>query len=419
MKHFLKSLIFLSFFLAILCCAISRESGVKTASKIEPADTIRYVDNGNICEYQMVKEIDLGDDVFGVFFGEYGENAGKLKAVKKANALTLYGPDLSVTGEKKISRVYSSPNVKYLGLEICEKIPTSSKSGKRKFVLTDENGNVIWNKEYEISYDMIGPYCFVSDKGIVAEFDNSYGILVFYDIIGNITKKVQLFKSGSESDRRGIFGKFSGNGNFFAAGVNDPDKEIFTGGTGAILFDSKGNKVWNYPTSKNHLVPIYISYNGKYIITSVMEDMRDKNDYLREDRVITYLLGSKGNLIREYPGIYISSNEGGFSLSEKYIIIKDVRYKCAYLIETETGDRLFKFNLFGRGLPLKDVKISEAARLIGVTFGDTVELISFNGVKLWAKEIPNVYELGLSENGNTVTVRSKNKILRFEKVKEK
>ncbi len=417
MKNFVKSLIFLGFFSSILCCAISRESGVKMPSEIEPADTIRYVDNGNICEYEMVEEIDLGENVYKVWFGKDEENAGKLKAIKKANTLTLYGSNLSFIGEKEVSRVYASPNAKYMGLEIYAEIPTKSEAGKRKFVLIDENGNVIWNKEYKISYDMIGPYYFVSDKGTVAEFDNSYGILIFYDISGNVKKKVQLFESGSFSDRRGIFGKFSGNGNYFVAGVNDPDKEIFSGSTGVILFESTGNKVWDYQTGKDYLVPIYISYNGNYIITSAKEDMMDKDDYLRKDRATTFLLGKGGNLIREYPGIYISNNEGDFSSSEKYVIIRDVRYEYAYLIETETGNKLSKFSLFGTGKSLKDVKIAEATKLIGITYDNKVELIQFNGVKAWSKEVSNPEDLWLSDDGSKITVRSNNKILRFEKVK--
>lgn len=429
MKHFVKTLIFLTIFSTIQSVAISRKSGVKDPSEIEPADTTRYMDKGNIWEYNLAEEIDLGGNVYKVWLEE---NSGQPRLVKyhvkydkeEVKAEKVDKPDLAFykssntrASEMAVARVFPSPNLEYVGVTQYLKVPTKRELGKMKFVLLDKNGSEIWGKEYDIGYEWGGRTYYVSDKGDVGEFDNSHGTLTFYERGGSRVKRVQFFKEGAWEPARGIRGKFSGNGDYFVAGVNDPDKEIFSSGTGVILFASVGEELWRFETEGNHTNGIYISNAGNYIIVSSSTwGKGNVSSYAPIDN-FAYLLDRAGHLIKEYPRFLLSSNSGNFSPSEDYVIVYEVEGQTVYLLDTKTGDRLFKFSLKGTRRHINSVRIAEKGKLIGITYHNKIELIQFNGVKAWSKEIPNPQNLWLSNDGERLTVRSKNKILRFERIK--
>jgi len=392
---------------------------------IEPADTIRYIDKGNIYEYEMVEEIDLGGDVYKVWFGKdsgyprlvkYHGKVIKQGMVRKPD-MVLYNSNFKKIREMVISRVYPSPRLEYIGLTKCLKSPTTSEKGKMKLILLDENGNKIWEKEYATGYDYSGPYYFVSDKGEVVEYDNSLGKLTFYGIKGDEIKKIQLFKKGYWDEGRNVRGKFSGDGNYFAINLEDPDEEIFSNGTGVILFSERGKELWRFETEGNRVSSIYISREGSYIIASSCIIGTGDLDFYHTIEASTYLFDKTGYLIRKYPGVFIGIWFGEFSPSEDYVIINDVEHERAYIIDTKTGDRLFKYSLLGTGKHLRNVQVAEEGNLIGITYHNKVELIQFNGVKAWSKEIPNPENLWLSNDGSRFTVRTKNKALRFERIK--
>ncbi len=415
MKHFVKSFIFLSLISSILCCAISRESGVKMPSEIEPADTIRYVDKGNIFEYEMVKEIDLGENVYKAWFGKDGEYPRLVKhygEVGKPGLASFYTTDFNRASEIEVGTLYPSPDAEYTGMTNVIGSPATGGTMKMKFVLLDRDGNEIWEKEYEKEYHEGGGSYYVSDKGIVVEYSGK--TLTFYDSKGDKVRGVELLYAGVE---RGITGGFfSKDGNYLVVRVHDPDKEIFSTGTGAMLFNNLGVELWRFKTEGNNACAVYISPKGKYIIVSSVNLGYDEQGIYRSLERTTYLLNREGHLIREYSNLL--SSIADFSSSENYAIVFDAtgKGKRAYLLDTKTGDRLFKFSLMGTRWHVNNVRIAEAGKLIGIAYDNKVELIQFNGVKAWSQEVSNPEDLWLSDDGSKIAVRSKNKILRFEKM---
>jgi hypothetical protein len=414
MKDIIKSFIFLSFLSSILCCAISRETRVKTPSEIEPADTIRYVDKGNICDYQMVKEIDLGDNVYKVWFGKDGEYPRLVEhygEVGKPGFASFYTNDFNKTNEIGVGSLFPSPDAEYTGMSKGIRSPATGKAIKEKFVLLDRDGGEIWGKEYSIGYESGGAAYYVSDKGVVVEYSGK--TLTFYDSKGNKVKGVELLNRGVESGINSGF--FSKDGNYFVINVQDPEKEIFPSGTGVILFNNLGEELWRFKTEEECISTLHISPDGKYIIASSSNLGYDEQGIYRSLERTTYLLNREGHLIRKYPNLL--SSIADFSSSGNYAIVFDASEQKVYLLDTKTGDRLFKFSLLGTRWYVNNVRIAEAAKLIGITYDSKVELIQFNGTKAWSGEVSNPEDLWLSDDGSKITVRSKNKILRFEKVK--
>lgn len=420
MKHLAKSFLFLGLIPAILCCAISRESGVKTPDEIEPADTIRYADNGNIYEYEMVEEIDLGEGVIKVWFGKDGEYPRLViydREFRKFTLISFPTADFNKENKKenKIEkgRFSISPNAEYIGLtkvvEYSEYEPT-----KMKFVLLDKDGNEIWGKEYPTGYESGGAVYYVSDKGAVAEYSGK--TLTFYDSKGNIVKEVELLYSRMVIESGINSGYFSEDGNYLVINVKDPEKEIFSTGTGVILFNNRGEELWRFRTEEESAGRLYISSEGKHIIAASHNWGRDEEGVDGLIKRTTYLLDRAGHLIRKYSNL-ISAN-GTFSSSGNYAIVCDTKEGTTYLLDTKTGDRLFKFSLrgTGRGRHVNNACIAESAKLIGITYSNTIELIQFNGVKAWSHKVSNPKYLWVSDDGSKITVRSENKILRFEKV---
>ena len=414
MRNFAKSLILLVFFSSILCCAISRETRVKSPEEIEPADTIRYLDNGNIFEYRMVEEIDLGENVYKVWFGKDGEYPRLVKYHGKAgtpNLASFQINDFNKRSEIEVGRLFPSPNAEYTGMTNAVEYSATGETIKMRFVLLDKNGNESWGKEYQIGYESGGAVYYVSDNGVVAEYSGK--TLTFYNINGNKVKEVELLYAGME---RGInSGFFSEDGNYLVINVQDPEKELFSSGTGVILFNNLGEELWRFKTEEESAGRLYISSEGKYIIAASSNWGHDEQGIYRSIERTTYLLDKECRLIRKYSNL--SSSPGTFSSSGNYAIVCDAKTHKAYLLETKTGDKLFKFSLMGTRWHVNNARTAEAARLIGITYDNKVELIQFNGVKAWSKEISNPEELWLSDDGSMITVRSNNKILRFERVK--
>ncbi len=414
MRNFAKSLILLVFFSSILCCAISRETRVKSPEEIEPADTIRYLDNGNMYEYKIVEEIDLGGNVYKVWFGrnrEYPQLVKYRGEVGKPSLASFQTVDFYKASKTEVGTLYPSPNVEYTGMSKLIRSPVKGRVIKEKFVLLDKNGNEIWGREYPIEYESGGAAHYVSDKGVVAEYSGK--TLTFYDREGNKLKGVELLNRGVES---GIHsGLFSEDGNYLVVNIQDPEKEIFPSGTGVILLNNRGEELWRFETEEKHVGTLHISPDGKYIIASSTNWGRDEQGIYRSLECTTYLLDREGHLIRKYTNLI--SDPGAFSSSGNYTIVCDARTHKTYLLETKTGDKLFKFSLMGTRWHVNNARIAEAAKLIGITYDDKVELIQFNGIKAWSGEVSNPENLWLSDDGSMITVRSNNKILRFEKVK--
>jgi hypothetical protein len=414
MKNFVKSSILLSFLPAILCCAISRETRVKMPGEIEAADTIRYVDNGNIFEYKMVEETDLGENVYKVWFGgkeEYPRLVKYYGEAEKPSLASFHTADFNKASEIEVGTLYPSPNVQYTGMSKGIRSPATGKAIKVKFVLLDREGNKIWGKEYPIGHEGGGAAHYVSDKGVVAEYSGK--TLTFYDSEGNKVKGVELLYRGME---RGInSGLFSENGNYLVINIQDPEKEIFSSGTGVILFNNRGEELWRFKTEEKYAGVLHISPDGEYIIASSSNlGYNEQGIYGSLERT-TYLLDRAGHLVRKYSNL--SSSPGHFSSSGNNAIVCDAKVQKAYLLDTKTGNKLFKFSLLGTRWHVNNARIAEAAKLIGITYNNKVELIQFNGVKAWSKEISNPEDLWLSDDGSKITVRSNNKILRFKKVK--
>jgi hypothetical protein len=414
MRNFAKSLIFLVFFSSILCCAISRETRIKTPEEIEPADTIRYVDNGNIFEYKMVEEIDLGENVYKVWFGKDGEYprlAIYKGEVEKPSLASFYTADFNKVNEIESGSLRPSPNAEYTGMIKAIKSLDTQELIKKKFVLLDKAGNEIWEKEYPIVFEGGGTNYYVSDNGVVAEYSDK--TLAFYDSKGTKVREVELLHVGLT---KGInSGYFSEDGNYFVINVQDPEKEIFSSGTGVMLFNNRGEELWRFKTEEESAGRLYISSEGKHIIAESSNWGPDKQGIHRLLERTTYLLDREGHLVRKYSRLL--SSPGNFSSSGNYAIVCDVPTSKAYLLDTKTGDRLFKFSLLGTGWHVRNACIAEAAKLIGITYDNKVELIQFNGVKAWSHEVSNPKYLWVSDDGSKITVRSNNKILRFEKVK--
>ena len=164
---------------------------------IDPADTIRYVDKGNIQEYEIMEEINLDEDAYKVWFGKdskyprFVETKGELE---RNPTLTFYNNDFNEIKRVEISEAYLSPNREYVGIDKVLKSPTRTEHGKVKFILYDENGSDIWGKENDLLYDSPGYSYFVSDKGVTVEFDILNGDLKFYNERGKKVKEIKLFK---------------------------------------------------------------------------------------------------------------------------------------------------------------------------------------------------------------------------------
>ncbi len=430
MKFFAKSFLFLGLIPAILFCAISRETRVKTPDEIEPADTIKYVDNGNIFEYEMVEEIDLGEGVIKVWFGKNGEYPLLViydRKFRKYDFVWFYTADSNKTIEIEKGGFRISPNAEYTGMTKVVEDSAENEPTKMKFVLLDKDGNEIWGKEYPMGYESGGATHYVSDKGAVAE--HSGKTLTFYDSKGTKVKEVELLYARPETGINSGF--FSEDGNYLVANLMDnEEKEIFSSGTGVILFNNLGEELWRFETEEANAGRLYISSEGEYIIAASHNWGRDEEGMHGLIKRITYLLDREGHLIRKYSNLM--SSPGNFSSSGNYAIVCDTKERTAYLLDTKTGIRLFELK---RGFSVHNACIAESAKLIGITYDNKVELIQFNGIKAWSHEIPNPRYIWVSDDGSKITVRSdekktlrlsdgkkitvsgNNKILRFEKVK--
>ena len=153
MKHVAKSFLFLGLIPSILCYSISRETRLKTPDEIEPADTIRYVDNGNISEYQLVGETDLGENVGKVWFGKDGEYPRLVTykgEVKKPALTSFHTADFNKVNEIESGSPRPSPNAEYTAMTTVVEYSAEEEPTKMKFVLLDKDGNEIWEKEYSV-----------------------------------------------------------------------------------------------------------------------------------------------------------------------------------------------------------------------------------------------------------------------------
>jgi hypothetical protein len=376
---------------------------------IDPADTIRYVDKGNIQEYEIMEEINLDEDAYKVWFGKdskyprFVETKGELE---RNPTLTFYNNDFNEIKRVEISEAYLSPNREYFGIDKLLKSPTRTEHGKVKFILYDENGSDIWGKENDLLYDSPGYSYFVSDKGVTVEFDILNGDLKFYNERGKKVKEIKLFKESYwDVQDRNVWGKFSRDGDYLAINATNIGGSTFTNGSGVILYDKNGEEIWRFDCDEEWGDAIDISNDGKYIISSHNSQAHKKNG--------TYLFDRKGRLIRKYNKI--SGSPIKFSNSGIYAIFSG---PYIYLLETQKGDILFKLSLQGKGIRVRDLDIAENEKLFGLIFYDRIELIKFNGIKAWSENIKDASELLLfNDESDGFIMRVGNKLLRYRRVK--
>ena len=236
--------------------------------------------------------------------------------------------------------------------------------------------------------------------------------MTFYDSKGNKVKEVELLYARPETGITSGF--FSEDGNYLVVNIMDnEEKEIFSSGTGVILFDNLGEELWRFETEEESAGPLYISSEGKHIIAESHNWGRDEEGMTDLIKRITYLLDREGHLIRKYSNLM--SSPGTFSSSGNYAIVCDAPTRKTYLLDTKTGDRLLELK---RGL-IRNVCIAEEAKLIGITYNNKIELIQFNGVKAWSHEVSDPKYLWVSDDGSKITaISDEKKTLRLDNGKE-
>jgi len=425
MKRFTLSAIRLSAVVLMLVgCAFARGG-----KHIEPADTIRYMDRGNTVEYRLVKEVDLGIDLTKrvderVHLGyESGSIFPRIVDHYKGDGIhktLFYNEDFQLIGSKLFQKaaVGISRNAQYVTVVSSIKPPVyKGEDGVLKIELYDNRGNELWEKRETTGWDLPGNSYFISEDGKVAIYDHSKCVLTFYDKTGNEIGHVKFFQGENwDPESRGFSAMWSSDGNYFVINARDVFGSTFPNGSGVIFFDANaGKELWRYNADVRYADEILISSDGSYIIASSYDKW---GEYGREGKC-TYLLNRDGQLIRRYDNILAIGFKGGmtqFSQSGNYALIYDASRKRLYLLDSKSGDRLFKYSLLGTRWHVSSADIAEEGKLIGLIYSDEVLLIHFNGVKTWSKSIPHASDLRLDKDGQGFTVRRGEKLLRFSRI---
>jgi hypothetical protein len=390
----------------------------KEEKHIDPADTVRYINKGNIREYEIVEEINLDKDVYRVWFGKDSKyprfilTRGK---IDKNPMIIFYDDNFSEIKRIETYYVYLSPNSEYIFIKSIVRQNTEINKEEMECLLMDREGNNLWGKSYTTGYECKSYIYFVSDEGEVVECEPSNGILTFYDIEGRKINEAKLFKEEHwDPENRYIDGKFSRNSEYFAVNFYERLESETLPSSWLVFFDKSGNCLWKFKYEEAQCSAIDISRNGIYILGSSVTFKENNNSV-----EATYLFNQEGEVIRKYLGLFATKDYNRFSEEENLLLINDVNVrKSMCLVSANTGDILFKFSTLGKPGYVKSVDIASKNELIGLAYLNEVIIIQFNGIKFWSGIVGDkLTDFRFYKNGDAFITRSGNKLLRFRRVK--
>ena len=240
------------------------------------------------------------------------------------------------------SKVYISPNGKYVGVETF--IPREDEPMWPKesyFRLYNDKGELLWQMERALGGPDEEYYVLISNKGVTAVLRPEYGGIDFYDIHGNC-KTIIPFEDALGWGLRDYEGVWNLSGTRLIVGVTKHRIRSKSPEPWLILYDEYGNELWRRPVEGRYIRKIAVSPSGHYIIASIGGGKVGEKVY--PDWV--YVVNHKNNVInkiqapsRRFTRVVFSPDESRFAMF--------IPGNRLYMVESMTGEILWtmKINL--------------------------------------------------------------------------
>jgi hypothetical protein len=397
---------------------------VRVITETKPAKEISQV------EYKLVKEVDLKlDGVENVIFGSKKDKSSALSEIilgTRDDDILVYNSNFDLINHMHLQDATFSKNLRYIGgieyvkhpsvyhedtllsgeIEIAEE-----KKIYYKFELFDYTGKKLWEfKEREL-YEVNSTYS-ISNKVTVIELDHGSGVVTFIDQNGNETSKIKVCNSQGTPGEGIGGGIFSDDGEYALLIADEQCRDTLEEKERVLLFTWAGEELWRFITEENADGDDNISQHGNFILVSSLIWPSSKYP---PDRMSTYLLSKKGELIRKYENALGSSI--CFSSNDKYALF--VSYGTMFLIDLPSGEVLFKYGRWGELQQHNCFDIAEDAKLVGLATTDALVLMSFDGTKIWSHPLSSenkILSLKLSDDGKQIIIAIGSKVMIYQQV---
>ncbi|MGB7061865.1 MAG: hypothetical protein WBF13_05870 [Candidatus Zixiibacteriota bacterium] len=391
-------------------------------AKVRVIDESKPDEEAQQVEYRLEREIDLkADGVENIIFGPKKDKSSALSEIilgladegKGVTKVSVYDFNFNLIGEMRLRDVTFSKDLKYIGgKEYTKASQEASARSVYKFQLFDYTGKKLWEfKEREL-YEVNCTYS-ISNKGTVIELDHGSGVATFIDQQRNETNKIKVCSS-SGTPGEGIGGGiFSYDGEYALIVADQFCGDTLLGGkVRALFFSWGGEELWRFTIEDNTGGEAGISKFGDYVIVS--SSVWPASDY-PPDRIGTYLLSNKGELIKKYDNVFGSPI--CFSSNEKYALFDS--YGTLFLIDLPSGEVLFKYDRWGGLFQHACLDIAEDAKLFGSATANAVALVGFDGTKIWSHPLSSEgggFSLRLSDDGKEIIIAIGPKMMIYQQV---
>jgi len=242
------------------------------------------------------------------------------------------------------SKVYISPNGKYVGVETF--VPREDEPMWPKesyFRLYNDKGELLWGIDRLLAgFDPDEIYeVLISNKGVVVVLRPFYGGIDFYDIHGNRKIVIPFEDDIGWNSGRWYAGRWSDDGTMLIVGA-EKFKKNRPCEPWLIAYDERGNELWRRPIEGRYIRKIAVSPSGHYIIASIGGGKVGEKVY--PDWV--YVVNHKNNVInkiqapsRRFTRVVFSPDESRFAMF--------IPGNRLYMVESMTGEILWtmKINL--------------------------------------------------------------------------
>ncbi len=273
---------------------------------------------------------------------------GKSEVLGKTEVRFL-NPSGEVEAQLKFrpSRVYISPNGRYVGVETF--IPREDEPMWPKesyFRLYNDKGELLWQMERALAGygDPEETYIvLISNKGTVAVLRFDYGGIDFYDIYGNRKIVVPFENAIGWNPAREYTGKWSSNGSILVVGVTKYGIRRISPEPWLIAYDEHGNELWRHPVEGRYVDKIAVSPSGRYIIVSVGGGRVGDKVYPNQ----VYIVNNEGITINKIQVAGVWLTRVAFSPDESKFAVFIPKDSSLYMVKSITGEILWarKINL--------------------------------------------------------------------------
>jgi len=271
---------------------------------------------------------------------------GKSEVLGKTEVRFL-NPSGEVKAQLKFrpSRVYISPNGRYVGVETF--IPREDEPMWPKesyFRLYNDEGELLWGMDRLLAgFDPDEIYeVLISNKGVVVVLRPFYGGIDFYDIHGNRKIVIPFEDDIGWNSGRWYAGRWSDDGTMLIVGA-EKFKKNRACEPWLIAYDEHGNELWRHPVEGRYVDKIAVSPSGRYIIVSVEGGRVGDKVYPNQ----VYIVNNEGITINKIQVAGVWLTRVAFSPDESKFAVFIPKDSSLYMVKSITGEILWarKINL--------------------------------------------------------------------------